>query len=252
MRRDFVAGVLGAIVASYYVYNNYYKSATTYRKFDISPLVYKPNIVPLDTKQTYTVPTVHAEEQPKYEAKYRVDIDLPKYQDEYSLDTYMELPLETEGKTYETDVLFKDLEEEIPVSEPIFVKYLRFQCTETRNRDSLAVHVGGFKFFQGVEVASKKPITMWNPHSGTTQRYTQEPWTDSDQRMIVFRFSEPVIITHYEMKSSDESPDSDPVHWKLEGSMSGIYWTPMDDRTKSDTAFPNERGRVARYVVRHV
>jgi len=249
MRRDLVVGFLGAIAASYYVYSNYYKSNTTYRKFDISPIVYKPDILPVNQK-AYIVPTEHTEELPKYEAKYQVDINLPNYQDDYSLDTYMELPLETDGRVHDTEHLYRDLEEEESIREPFFVKYLRFQCTETRNKGALSVHVGGFKFFQGVAVASKKPISIWNPHTGNTERYTQEPWADSDQRIVVFRFSEPIIVSHYEIKSSTESPDFDPVRWKLEGSMSGIYWTMMDDRTKSETAFPNERGRVARYIIR--
>ena len=254
MRRDFVAGILGVVATSFLIYRNYYKSKTTYRRFDISPLVYKPDIQPVDTKKTYVLPVYSepVEELPKYQPKYTVDINLPKYQDEYSLDTYMELPLETEGKTHYTDVLYKGIDEDIPSSEPTFVKYLRFQCTETRNDVELTVHVGGFKFFQGHEVSSKKPLNIWNPHTGITKRYTQEPWIDSDQRMLVFQFAEPVVVTHYEMKSSTESPNFDPVHWKLEGSMSGTYWTILDDRTNSETAFPKARGKVARYIVRHV
>jgi len=254
MRRDFVAGILGVVAASFLIYRNYYQSNTTYRKFEISPTVYKPDILPVDTKKKYTV-TAYSEpvqEQPKYQAKYTIDIDLPKYQDEYSLDTYMELPLETEGKTHCTDILYKGIDESIPSLEPTFVKYLRFQCTEIRNETELTVHVGGFKFFQGHEVSSTKPMNIWNPHTGITKRYKQESWTDSDQRILIFQFAEPVVVTHYEIKSSTESADFDPIHWKLEGSMSGTYWTILDDRTNSETAFPIVRGRVARYVVRSV
>jgi len=247
MRRDVIVGVLGAIMASYFIFRSHFLTSTTYRRFEISPLLYKPDIFPVDTKRVFQA-NAPAEVAKLYEPKYMVEIEPSVHQDSYTLDTYMELPLETEGKT--ADMLYNDIEEDTePIQEPIFVKYVRFHCTAVRNSEKGAVHIGGFRFFQGAIPASTLPIDMWNPHDGAVRRYTGGAWSDSDQRIAVFRFSEPVVISKYEMKSSNESPDFDPVHWKFEGSMSGIFWTPMDDRTGSETAFPKERGTGARYMI---
>lgn len=253
MRRDIIFGFIGVIVASFFVFGNQHKANTTYKKFEISPIFYKPEFIPIDTKTPVQLP-VHSDpvDPPQtYEPKYRTTVDLPNYQDSYSLDTYMELPLETDGKTALTDTLYTDIEETAPISDPTFIKYIRFQCTAIRGPESgAAVHVGGFKFFQGRTVASSKPIHIWNPHTGAAEKYTEGPWSDSDQRTVIFRFSEPIIVNRYEIKSSTESVKFDPVHWKIEGSMTGTFWTPLDDRTALETGFPKERGQIARYIMR--
>jgi len=251
MRRDIVVGFVGAIVASYFIYTNYQTTNRTYRKFEISPLLYKPDIIPVDTKKLYTIPMDNTNLE-TYSPKYKVDVKPPVHQDSYTIDTYMELPLETDGKTHETDVLYKDIEEMEPIIEPVFIRYLRFHCTEIRNSKKSTVHLEGFRFYQGTNLCSSKPIQMWNPHEGTTKVYNGDSWSDSDQRTVIFKFSEPVIITQYEIKSSYESKDYDPIHWKLEGSMSASFWEVLDDRTKTATAFPIERGKIARYHVNSI
>ena len=248
MKRDVILGVIGVIASSYFIFRSYYNSRTSYKKFEISPSVYKPIMVPVDTKKIVKVAEVRGSSK-TYDPPYTTSIDLPTYKDAYTIDTYMELPLETEGKTFSTSNLYKDIEE-TPTVEPMFIKYLRFQCTETRGERQGTVHIGGFRFFQDLHASSKKPIDIWNPHTGISEKYTQGSWSDSDQRMVVFRFSEAVLVTRYELKSSTESMEYDPIHWRLEGSMTGAFWTILDDRTTSETAFPTKRQTVAKYIVR--
>ena len=161
----------------------------------------------------------------------------------------MELPLETEGKTAQTISLYKDVDEEPPIEDPIFIKYLRVQITGIRATDKNTVHIGGFQFFQGNSISSSKPIRTWNPHSGERESYNGGAWSDSDQHTIVFCFSEAVLVTRYMLKSSNESSEFDPIHWKIEGSMSGTFWNLMDDRSDSETAFPMDRNRTMMYVM---
>jgi len=249
MRRDVVIGSLTALGLSFYIFQNYLKSKDTYRRFDISPIVYKPNISPIDTKKSVTGNVFGGGGSPvkTYKAAYSVEYEPSKFQDKYSLETFMELPLDTDGKSHETQTSFKDLEEEPSLEEPVFVKYLRFHCTEIRDPSSPIVRIGGFKFLQGNAAASTKPVQIWNPHSGKTATYGGEEWSDNDQHLVVFCFADPVIVTRYELVSSKEPPSSDPIHWKIEGSMNGTFWSIMDDRLISETAFPVERGKAMKY-----
>lgn len=248
MRRDVILGSLTAIGLSFFVFQNYFKAGATYRKFDVSPIVYKPDIQPATTRKGFKV-SLPQEPIKTYKPAYSVEVNPSTFEDSYNLETYMELPLETEGRTAQTDTLYNDVAEESPVEDVVFVKYLRFQFTAIRGTDKKTVHLGGFQFFQGSSVSSSKPIRMWNPHSGEKSSYNGGAWSDSDQHTIVFCFSEPVIVTRYELKSSKESSEFDPIRWKIEGSMSGSYWTLMDDRSDSETAFPVERNRTMIYTV---
>ena len=250
MRRDIMFASLGVIITSFFMYTNYYMANKTYRKFDISPLIYKQDILPVDTQTVHTkIATTDSLENPVvYKAGYKVSVDLLTYEDQYGINTYMELPLETDGKTAKTDSLYQDIEES-PSENLSFIKYIKFQCTSVRNIEKLHVHIGGFRFFKGNSLASTKPIVLWNPHTGKRENYTGGPWSDSDQRIIVFCFSEPVLVNRYEIKSSDDLADFDPVNWKIEGSMSGSYWTVLDDRTNTNTVFPIERRKTITYTM---
>jgi len=253
MRRDIILGSLGVIVTSYFIFRNFFISSAAYRHFEISPLLYKPNIIPIDTTKIIQM-KVHSEpvgEPRTHEPKYIVSNDLTNHEDQYNIETYMELPLETDGKTMDIDTLFQDINEK-PIEDPTFIKYIRFQCTSVRGAEKGEVRIGGFKFLQGGLIASSKPIYTWNPHNGKTENYAGGTWSDSDQKMVIFRFSEPVLITRFELKSSADSIDFDPIHWKIDGSMSGTYWIPFDDRTDSETAFPKERLKTVTYLMNKI
>jgi hypothetical protein len=247
MKRDIIIGSITALVLSFFVFQNFFKSTNSYRRFEISPLVYKPNIQPIDTTRRVQAKII-TQGEPEFKT-YTAKYDSPLFEERYTLETYMELPLETEGKTVETDTSYKEVqgEDETPIEEPVFIKYLRFQCNRIRNPEVATVHLGGFRFFQGNTIASSKPIHTWNPHSGEKKEYKGGAWSDSDQHLVIFCFSEPIIVSRYELKSSHEPDDHDPVGWKIDGSMNGTYWIPMDDRSKTETAFPLERGKPVRY-----
>jgi len=250
MRRDMLFVSLGVIATSFFMYTNYYKANTTYRKFDISPSVYKHEIAPVDIRSIHTKMAVTTPEKSiSYKPGFKVSVDLPSGEDEYGIETYMELPLETDGKTAKTDSLYKDIEEDIAIQNLKFVKYIKFQCTSLRNPEREEVRVGGFRFFQGNTLASEKPIVLWNPHTDKRENYTEGAWSDSDQQTVIFCFSEPIITNRYEIKSSDDLVDFDPVNWKIDGSINGSFWSTLDDRTSVVTAFPKERGRGMMYTM---
>lgn len=239
MRRDILAGALGFAAAAIMLY--FKQGAPAYKKVEYSPFLFKPelpvSVEPIrihpasglihstteasePTKgNTYTVPTVN-------------DIaETP------TVDELMQLPLES--------AMMLD---DAVISTTTFTKYVRFTCTKVRNSE--AVYVGGFRFLYYSVAVPFDTMQIWNPHTGETKGYRGEPWSDSDQRSIIFCFREPVELSRYELKSSFASENHDPIQWKLEGSMNGGFWFDLDDRTKGPTAFPYARNTLVSYLVR--
>ena len=172
MRRDILFASLGVLTASFFMFSTYYKASASYRKFDVSPLLYKHDILPVDKRRVYRgPPDAELLEKPiVYRPKYSVSFDLSGTKEAGGTEKYMELPLETDGKTADTDSLYEYIDE-VPIEDPTFIKYIKFQFISSRNSDVLEVKVGGFKFLQGRSPASTKPITMLNPHTGKSEKY---------------------------------------------------------------------------------
>jgi hypothetical protein len=67
----------------------------------------------------------------------------------------------------------------------------------------------------------------------------RDGWSDAHKKPLVFAFKSPVLIDAYSFTTAAESIDSDPVAWKLEGSMNGSFWTLLDTQQRFPT--PVER-----------
>lgn len=238
MRRDILAGALGLAAAAIMLY--FKQGAPSYKKIEYSPFLFKPEL-PVYTEPIRIHPAsdlIHSmttAAAPKKGNTYAVpSVNDPV--DPPNVDELMQLPLESSVAEAET---------ETPAT---FTKYVRFSCTKVRN--SSAVYVGGFRFLYDSAAVPFDTMQIWNPHTGDKKGYGGGPWSDSDQRSIVFCFREPVELNRYELKSSFASANHDPVQWKLEGSMNGGFWFDLDDRTKGPTAFPYDRNTVVAYLMR--
>jgi len=163
------------------------------------------------------------------------------------LDTYMSLPLETDGITHTNRDMLADLEEaEEPAKEEAFPFY-RFSVLETRDPFAHYVAIGGFKLMNGMQVASIQGTKRWNPHTGETAAYGGEAWMATEQRELILKFPQPVVINRYQIRTSDEAAAFDPVRWRLEGSRNGAYWLSLDERAET---VPVERSVWMNYLIK--
>lgn len=170
-------------------------------------------------------------------------LDIARNRDDIELDSYLHLPLESEGETHLTADKYEKIPDidELPKTvskEPIRVKMVRLQVYETRSPDAEMVALGGVRFYQGNRPIIDGATKLWNPHTGEKVDYTLGEWIDSDQWLVIFCFSEPVEINRYEFKTSKGTEDNDPTRWTLEGSMNGTFWLMLDDRSKTDNLLP--------------
>jgi hypothetical protein len=162
-------------------------------------------------------------------------------------DVYMNLPLESDGITYNTINKYSSIEEEAGHT-PTKFKFIRFTFMEVRDASETIVSLGGIRFF-----LEHDPIEMdmqiWNPHTGDKEVYDGGEWSDSDQWTVVFIFPEAVEVNRYEFKYSSNAPGMDPIEWKVEGSKNGSYWISLDERSIPKTI---RRDRNAEYYMRNL
>jgi hypothetical protein len=243
MRRDILTGCVGLGVAMLLFICNQYRPPV--KPIEYSPFLHKPEFSDIKGQNFNIRPAledIHSTEPviPEQKVMNSYTVPVTNTLGSISVEELMQLPLETDGGGWD---------EETAVSkQSIFIKYVRFQFTEVR--DSERVCVGGFRFLNnGVPIPFEK-MHLWNPHTGESKVYGGEAWCDSDQRSVIFYFSEPKQITEYELKSSYESEEHDPTQWSVEGSMNGSFWFTLDDRTQTPTAFPKVRNRIALYLMR--
>jgi len=173
-------------------------------------------------------------------------MDKERNVDSINPESYLYMPLESEGITYKNAHLYKDLEEEVAIPSLRF-KFVRFQFTRPRSEKESTIRIGSVAFFMGRVPIKNVTTVIWNPHTGEKTPYTGQPWSDSDTWSLVLAFSEPVSMNRYEITTSTEVPDTDPDGWKVEGSYAGTYWMLLDDRT--DVAFPRLRGHAVSYFM---
>jgi len=239
MRRDILAGCVGlGITALIMIFN---QRPAPYKRVEYSPFLHMPELpVVNDPIRIHTASgLIHGGTTPEGSQTYTIpDADTTN---NTGIDELMQLPLENGGELYD----YTEGGEIRPTSN--FVKYARFQCTEIRG--SKTVEVGGFRFLYKDAPIPYEKMQIWNPHTGDSEKYAGGAWSDSDQLSVVFCFQEPVEVDTYEIKSSSKSAECDPVQWKIEGSMNGAFWTMLDDRMMTGTAFSLERGAVNRYIM---
>ena len=226
MRRDIALGTAVGITIGIIAYiSSRPKPPVVAPIVEIDPAIYRmpnphfkhPTKPVLDS--IFTTPI----KKPTYKAPYDVfgfGFDTARNTDSIDPDTYLNMPLESDGITYKTRDKYTSLEEEDEVTVKKY-KYVRFTVLDIRG-DSDTVAIGGIRFLrEGVPLTD---ISLWNPHTGERVAYNNEEWNDSDQWSVVFVFPEPVAITEYQLKSSMKMPEMDPVKWKMEGSLNASFW----------------------------
>ena len=194
---------------------------------------YLPALNPVYARTTYKAP---------YDT-FGFGMDTARNMDSIDPDSYLHMPLESEGITHINKDLYKDIDEE-PVKPLTVFKYIRIKFKRTRAGQP--VSIGGIRFLMSID-----PIQMsthiWNPHTGEKSIYTGGSLKDDDQMTFIFIFSEPAQLNRYELKTSMDSDEMDPVSWILEGSQNGSYWSILD--TRSNVAMPIDRNRVVSYFI---
>ena len=169
--------------------------------------------------------------------------DRLRNEDDISIDEYMNLPLVGAARTHKNRATLADLEDSATVRTHAF-QYFRLKVVRTRSPTATKVALGGFELlFDGDPIVI--PGTMlWNPHTGQKTPVTGPVfnWEDEDQKELILVVPMAVEVTAYRMRTAIGSANEDPIRWRLEGSLNGVYWTTIDDKTKQETFFPLERG----------
>lgn len=238
MRRDILFGTAVGLTIGIFAYIRSRPKSKPMAPvaIQIDPAVYRlPNLA----YKHPTEPVMQMQTQPTYRAPYEVfgfGLDSSRNSDSVNPDSYLAMPLESDGISYKNRDKYTSLDKEPEVLEKKY-KFMRFTVLETRGADEAAI--GGIRFLKdGVPITG---VTLWNPHTGDKSQYNGEEWTDSDQWSVVFVFSEPVAVTEYQIKTSSKSPEMDPTEWKLEGSTNASFW---DEIHTISSGLPFDRGVV--------
>jgi hypothetical protein len=231
MRRDIAIGTTIGITFGILSYLYYKKPqlATVKPPCEIDPAVYKklpPQQIANPAYKHPNKPIVSLGSTPEldtYKAPYNLfgfGRDSARNADTIDIDSYLNMPLESDGITYKNRDKYTSLDETPEIIERSF-KYIRFTVLKTRG-ETETVSVGGFRFLRKDEPIGN--LSIWNPHTGEKTDYTADEWNDSDQWCIIFVFPEPVVIHKYQIKTSTLTPEMDPVKWKIEISNNAAYW----------------------------
>ena len=234
MKRELLIGTTIAVGIGLFTYILSKKNvATPVLKVQIDPSVYTQSTIHMIPNPKYKHPDRPVPEsifnsgqiENSYKAPYDTfgfGLDSARNTDPVDPDSYLNMPLESDGNTYDTRNKYQPVEEESEVIEKKF-KYIRFSVLAIRDSNQDGVSIGGIRFLnRGVPINN---INLWNPHTGDKTKYNNDEWADYDQHTAIFVFSEPVLITEYQLKTSTLTPDMDPVKWKLEGSHNAAYWS---------------------------
>jgi len=219
MRRDILFGTAVGLTIGIIAYVSSRPKPRAPVAIQIDPVVYRL------ANPAYKHPTqsvIQSQTQPIYRAPYDVfgfGLDSSRNSDSVDPDSYLTMPLESDGISHKNRDKYMGLEERADDTEKRY-KYIRFSVLETRGADEVAI--GGIRFLKdGVPITN---VILWNPHNGDKMPYNDGEWSDSDQWSTVFVFSEPSAVTEYQIKTSSKSPEMDPIEWKLEGSTNASFW----------------------------
>ena len=226
MRRDIAIGTTVGLAVGILSYLYYKKPQQHYQ---IDPAVYNKPVAQI-ANPAYKHPTkpvvdigLSGPQAETYKAPYNLfgfGRDSARNTDTLDIDSYLNMPLESDGVTYKNRDKYTSLDE-VPETIERSFKYIRFTVLKTRG-ETETVSVGGFRFLR-----KDKPIgnmSIWNPHTGEKTSYTADEWSDSDQWCIIFVFPEPVAIDKYQIKTSTLAPAMDPIKWRIESSNNAAYW----------------------------
>jgi len=248
MRRDLVFGTVAGVTLGIIAYiTSRPRPSLSPRPIEIDPAIYRhpnpnykhPNKPVLD--ELLTAPS----EKSAYKAPYDVfgfGLDVTRNMDSIDPDSYLNMPLESDGITYKTRDKYTSLEETEEVFEKKY-KYLRFTVLDIRGEGSTA-SIGGIRFLRRDEAI--RDVYIWNPHTGEKTAYDGKGWSDSDQWTVIFVFVSPVVIDSYQIKTSTQPEGSDPTTWKLEASHNASFWSEIHTIT---SGLPGRRDAVSSFLL---
>jgi len=170
--------------------------------------------------------------------------------DTIDINTYLNLPLVGDNVTYENKYVHRDLDEE-EVATPSLKRfsYFRLVVVETRGKGP-KTEIGGIKFLSGQTHVTNPLATCWNPRTGEQWPFKEtDAWSDSDSRELVIKFPAMVHIDSYKLRTGSGIPNSDPVKWRLEGSLNGTFWVVLDDRTNGKAYVPPIRNIWTTWII---
>lgn len=136
----------------------------------------------------------------------------------------------------------------VPTALPGY-RYFRFR--QTQLRDDLGAN--------GVQISElslftlglrENPSAVINP--GGNNPVGEEPiraddadvntkWLDFNRGALVYDYGLPVEIDAYSFTTADDEIGRDPVRWYFEGSLDGVVWEVLDDRSGEDYPTPTAR-----------
>ena len=178
--------------------------------------------------------------------------DRLRNEDDITIDDYMNLPLVGAAKTHKNRNALADLDEVTIKPSAQAFQYFRLKVLKTRSPTATKVALGGVELRFGEEAIAIPGTLLWNPHTGqkTPMNGPIFNWEDDDQKELIWYVPMAVEVTAYRLRTSAvASTDEDPVQWRLEGSLNGVYWTTLDDRSSEETFFPIERGAWFTYAI---
>lgn len=228
MRRDILLGTAVGLTIGIVAYITSKKAKPVISPpapIQIDPAIYK------QVNPAYRHPTQPVNREFTHKSTYKPPYDIfgfgsdaARNTDSVDVNSYLSMPLESDGVTYKTRDMYTSLEETPEYVEEKY-KYIRLTVLAVRGEES-TVAIGGIRFLRyGMPFTN---ISIWNPHTGNKMPYNADEWTDSDQWTTVFVFSEPIALTEYEIKTSTKSPEMDPIKWKLESSSNASFWNEIN------------------------
>jgi hypothetical protein len=138
-----------------------------------------------------------------------------------------------------------------PTSGITAFKFMRFRPLATRSATSSYVHVSKVKFFidDATEfVMDSTNTVVTNPQGDGTPANalgtdTTKKWIDTQKKSLVFAFKEAQTLRGFSWSTAPgtsaldtTAAGGDPVRWKLEGSINGVFWQTLHDQSASDYA----------------
>jgi hypothetical protein len=128
-------------------------------------------------------------------------------------------------------------------------RYFRF--TPVKLRDGAAansVQMSEFRLY--LEGVQHNGATVSNPGGNNpdaerpgnlVDNDTSTKWLDFNRQPVILAFPSAVSVDSYSWATANDAMERDPIRWTLEGSLNGVDWTLMDDRSDKDQAITTSR-----------
>lgn len=116
-------------------------------------------------------------------------------------------------------------------------QFYRWMPTKLRGTNANSIQMAEFQFMLGGSPVSWTGASVTNPGgsnpAGEVPAYvidgnTGSKWLDFNKGGLQFTFPEPTTVDGYRIATANDSPERDPVSWKLSGSNDGATWTYID------------------------